>query len=136
MLPTDEQRAHHRRQQGKLRDILQIAPPGADDDTYQDFFYICPAHLKDRGFCTPLVDQAAVEAKKKKALDDEVARVKKEYEEKQKKKKEAKEKDASKDKDKDKDKEKDKKEADDTKEEDKKEDDDKAETNKVSSRRR
>jgi len=79
----------------------------------QDFFYICPSHLKDAGFCTPKIDQAAVEARRKKELDDEVARVKKEYEEKQRKKKEEKEK-KEKEKEKGKDK-KDKKEEDDKK---------------------
>lgn len=66
----------------------------------QDFFYVCPAHLKESSFCTPIVDQAAVEAKKKKELEEEVERVKKEYEEKQRKKKEKEEADKSKDKDK------------------------------------
>lgn len=54
----------------------------------QDWFYVCPAHLKDTGFCTPKIDQAAVEARKKRELEEEIERVKKEYEEKQKKKKE------------------------------------------------
>ncbi|KAI1324083.1 DUF1742-domain-containing protein [Xylariaceae sp. FL0255] len=81
----------------------------------EDFFYVCPSHLKDRGFATPIIDQAAVAAaKKKKEMDDEVAKLKKEYDEKQRKKaeKEAeKEKDKNKDKDKkdDKDKKEDKK---------------------------
>ncbi|QKX56308.1 uncharacterized protein TRUGW13939_03409 [Talaromyces rugulosus] len=71
----------------------------------KDFFYTCPAHLKDRSFCSPIVD-AGEEAKKKK--DEELAReienVKREYEEKQKKKKEKKEKEKKADDDKDKDK--------------------------------
>ncbi|KAI0451874.1 DUF1742-domain-containing protein [Xylaria acuta] len=71
----------------------------------QDFFYVCPAHLKDRGFCSPIIDHDAVAAKKKKEMDEEVERLKKEYEEKQRKKKE---KEAEKGKDKDKDQEKDK----------------------------
>ncbi|KAK1765374.1 putative upf0589 protein [Phialemonium atrogriseum] len=54
----------------------------------KDFFYVCPSHLRDKGFCTPIIDQEAVEARKKKELEDEVARVKAEYEEKQRKKKE------------------------------------------------
>ncbi|KAH6695725.1 VPS4-associated protein 1 [Plectosphaerella plurivora] len=54
----------------------------------KDFFYVCPSHLKDSNFCTPVIDKAAIEAKKKKDMDDELERVKKEYEEKQKKKKE------------------------------------------------
>ncbi|KAI4870595.1 DUF1742-domain-containing protein [Hypoxylon rubiginosum] len=52
----------------------------------KDFFYVCPSHLKDRGFCTPIIDHEAIAAKKKKEMDDEVERVKKEYEEKQRKK--------------------------------------------------
>ncbi|KAL1892640.1 hypothetical protein Sste5346_006925 [Sporothrix stenoceras] len=86
----------------------------------KDFFYICPNHLKDRGFATPIVDKAAEEAKKKKAAEEkeakikeEMERVKKEYDERQKKKKDKKDKkDDDKDKDKDendKDKDKDKK---------------------------
>jgi hypothetical protein len=54
----------------------------------KDWFYVCPAHLKDTGFCTPKIDQAAIDARKKRELDEEVERVKREYEEKQKKKKE------------------------------------------------
>ncbi|KAI1800145.1 DUF1742-domain-containing protein [Daldinia bambusicola] len=54
----------------------------------KDFFYVCPAHLKDRGFCSPIIDHDAVAARKKKEMEDEIERVKKEYEEKQRKKKE------------------------------------------------
>ncbi|KAI1375999.1 DUF1742-domain-containing protein [Hypoxylon crocopeplum] len=55
----------------------------------KDFFYVCPSHLKDRGFCSPIVDQEAIAAKKKKKeMEDELERVKKEYEEKQRKKQE------------------------------------------------
>lgn len=58
----------------------------------QDFFYVCAIHLKDKNFATPIIDHAAIEArlkaeaeaKKKKELDEEVERVKKEYAEKQK----------------------------------------------------
>ncbi|KAK4222379.1 VPS4-associated protein 1 [Podospora fimiseda] len=57
-------------------------------DDSKDWFYVCPAHLKDKGFCTPKIDHAAIEARKKKELEEEIERVKKEYEEKQKKKKE------------------------------------------------
>ncbi|ROV92170.1 hypothetical protein VMCG_09289 [Cytospora schulzeri] len=71
----------------------------------QDFFYVCPSHLKDRWFCSPIIDQAAIDAKKKKEMEDEVERVRKEYEERQRKKKEKEESAKSKDKDKDKDKE-------------------------------
>ncbi|KAI1164773.1 DUF1742-domain-containing protein [Nemania serpens] len=68
----------------------------------QDFFYVCPAHLKDRGFCSPIIDHEAVAAKKKKKeMDDEIDQLKKEYEEKQRKKKE---KEAEKEKEKDKEK--------------------------------
>ncbi|KAI1812004.1 DUF1742-domain-containing protein [Poronia punctata] len=74
----------------------------------QDFFYVCSVHLKDRGFCSPIIDHDAAAAKKKKEMDEEVERLKKEYEEKQRKKKEKQtENDKSKDKDNDKDKEKD-----------------------------
>ncbi|KAK4175820.1 VPS4-associated protein 1 [Triangularia setosa] len=69
----------------------------------KDWFYVCPSHLKDTGFCTPKIDHAAIEARKKKELEDEIERVKKEYEEKQKKKKEkAEKKDDTDEKDKDK----------------------------------
>ena len=70
----------------------------------QDFFYICPAHLKDNGFCSPLIDKAAIAAKKKKEMEAEFERVKQEIEEKRKKKKEkgkAKEQDKDSEKDKD-----------------------------------
>lgn len=54
----------------------------------QDFFYVCPIHLKDSRFCSPIVDTEAEAAKKRKeALDREIERVKKEYEEKMKRKK-------------------------------------------------
>ncbi|KAH8697218.1 VPS4-associated protein 1 [Talaromyces proteolyticus] len=62
-----------------------------DNKKPKDFFYVCPSHLKDRGFCSPIID-AEEDAKKKK--DEELAReieqVKQEYEEKQKRKKEKK----------------------------------------------
>ncbi|KAH6674580.1 VPS4-associated protein 1 [Halenospora varia] len=74
----------------------------------KDFFFVCPGHLKDRGFCKPIIDEAAIAAKKKKEMEAEVERVKREFEEKQKKKKEKeKEKEKAKEKD-DKSKEKDK----------------------------
>ncbi|KAB8270012.1 AAA-ATPase Vps4-associated protein 1-domain-containing protein [Aspergillus flavus] len=54
----------------------------------KDFFYVCPIHLKDRHFCSPIVDTEAEEKKKKEeALAKEIEKVKKEYEERQKKKK-------------------------------------------------
>ncbi len=56
---------------------------------FQDYFYVCPGHLKDPGFGSPIIDEAEVAARKKKEeMDKEVERVKKEYEEKQKRKKE------------------------------------------------
>ncbi|KAH9907837.1 DUF1742-domain-containing protein [Xylariomycetidae sp. FL2044] len=78
----------------------------------QDFFYVCAGHLGDRGFCSPIVDEAAVAAKKKqREMEEELERVKKEYEDKQRKKKEkeaGKQSESEKDKDKDKKKEDDK----------------------------
>ncbi|OGM44370.1 hypothetical protein ABOM_006839 [Aspergillus bombycis] len=54
----------------------------------KDFFYVCPVHLKDRHFCSPIVDTEDEEKKKKEeALAKEIEKVKKEYEERQKKKK-------------------------------------------------
>lgn len=89
-------------------------------NTIQDFFYVCAAHLKDKGFCSPIIDEAAVAAKKKREMEAEVQRVKQEFEEKQRKKKEKeKEKEKKgKEKEKDKDTEDDKKgKEDDTKDE-------------------
>ena len=65
---------------GQLLSVL-----GQGSDYWQDFFYICPGHLKDKGFCSPDADEAAAleEKKKKEELDKEVEAVKKEYEEKQ-----------------------------------------------------
>ena len=37
----------------------------------QDYFYVCPGHLKDRGFATPIVDEAEAAAKKKKEYEDQ-----------------------------------------------------------------
>lgn len=65
----------------------------------QDFFYVCPIHLKDRGFCSPIVDSEKEAAKKKEeALAREIEKVKKEYEEKQRRKKEKEEKEKKDDK--------------------------------------
>ncbi|KAL9582731.1 MAG: hypothetical protein Q9203_005368 [Teloschistes exilis] len=48
-------------------------------------------HLKDRGFCAPIVDESEAAAKKKQEdLDREIELIKKEYEEKLKKRKKAK----------------------------------------------
>ncbi|KAL0262996.1 hypothetical protein SLS55_001971 [Diplodia seriata] len=93
----------------------------------KDFFYICPGHLKDRGFCEPDADEAAAlaEKKKKDEMDLEIKKIKEEYEEKQRRKKERrKEKEADKGKDKEKDKE-DKKDEDNEDKKDEKERDDK-----------
>lgn len=55
----------------------------------EDFFYACAGHLKDSKFCKPVVDAAAVEARKQREMDAEIiAQARKEYEEKQRKKKE------------------------------------------------
>lgn len=67
----------------------------------KDFFYICPGHLTDRGFATPLTDPTAEAAKaKKEALEKEIEVVKKQWEEKQKKKKKGKDKSKKEEKDK------------------------------------
>lgn len=83
----------------------------------KDFFYVCPGHLKDNKFCTPIVDPAAVAARRKAEMDREVERVKREYEEKQRRKKEKEaEREAEREKEKEKDSDKkDKKSEDDTK---------------------
>ncbi|KAK7732947.1 hypothetical protein SLS57_000891 [Botryosphaeria dothidea] len=97
-------------------------------ESSKDFFYICPGHLKDRGFCEPDADEAAAvaEKKKKEDMDREIQKIKEEYEEKQRRKKEKrkqKEKDKGKDKEKDKEA---KKDEDDEDKKDEKERDDKA----------
>ncbi|WDK22034.1 hypothetical protein CGRA01v4_13324 [Colletotrichum graminicola] len=84
----------------------------------KDFFYVCPSHLKDKNFCSPIIDNDAAEARKKKELEEEIERVKKEYEEKQKKKKEKEEKNKTTDKDKAEEKGEDDKKNDDEKKED------------------
>ncbi|KAA6410391.1 MAG: hypothetical protein FRX48_05812 [Lasallia pustulata] len=54
----------------------------------KDHFYVCPGHLKDRGFCSPIIDEAeAVAKRKKEEMDREIELIKKEYDEKVKKKK-------------------------------------------------
>ncbi|KAJ5176290.1 Protein of unknown function DUF1742 [Penicillium canariense] len=54
----------------------------------KDFFYVCPAHLQDRHFCSPIVDAEGEAARlKEQKLAEEIENVKKEYEEKQKRKK-------------------------------------------------
>ncbi|PLB54425.1 DUF1742-domain-containing protein [Aspergillus steynii IBT 23096] len=75
----------------------------------KDFFYVCPVHLKDRNFCSAIVDVEEQEVKRKKeAMDAEIEKVKREYEEKQRRKKEkSKEKEKEKAADKEEDKKKD-----------------------------
>ncbi|KAF9887874.1 hypothetical protein FE257_009534 [Aspergillus nanangensis] len=54
----------------------------------KDYFYVCPSHLKDKNFCSPVVDSEDQAAKQKQeAMAREIEKVKKEYEEKQQKKK-------------------------------------------------
>lgn len=102
--------------ENKVRSLFK--QPDAIANVMKDFFFVCPGHLKDKGFCTPIIDEAAVAAKKKKEMEEEVERVKKEFEEKQKKKKEKeKNKDKGKEKDRDK-KDEDKKEKGDEKKDD------------------
>ncbi|KAI9680537.1 MAG: hypothetical protein M1817_003977 [Caeruleum heppii] len=64
----------------------------------KDFFYICPAHLKDRGFCIPVVDTEAIEKAKREEKEREIEKVKKEYEEKVRRKEEGKKKEKEKEK--------------------------------------
>ncbi|KAG6000279.1 hypothetical protein E4U54_001479 [Claviceps lovelessii] len=54
----------------------------------KDFFYICSTHLKDTYFCTPKIDEAAIKARREKALAEETEKLKKEYQERQRRKKE------------------------------------------------
>ncbi|KAJ5542166.1 hypothetical protein N7535_004589 [Penicillium sp. DV-2018c] len=55
----------------------------------KDFFYVCPAHLQDRHFCSPIVDtEGQAKRLKEEAMAKEIELVKKEYEEKQRRKKE------------------------------------------------
>ncbi|CEJ92534.1 hypothetical protein VHEMI08183 [[Torrubiella] hemipterigena] len=85
----------------------------------KDFFYICDAHLKDKYFCNPKIDEEAVKAKREKKLAEATEKVKKEYEEKMKKKKEKEEKKKKEEKEGDKDKDKEKDAKDTTKSDDK-----------------
>ncbi|KAJ5665759.1 uncharacterized protein N7477_008207 [Penicillium maclennaniae] len=95
----------------------------------KDFFYVCPAHLQDRHFCSPIINAEAEAARRKEEeMTKEIEKVKKEYEEKQKRKKERAAKDSKEKKD---DKEKDKseeKEKDGNSEEDEKDRDEKVVT--------
>ncbi|OKO95701.1 UPF0589 protein C32H8.01c [Penicillium subrubescens] len=99
----------------------------------KDFFYVCPAHLQDRHFCSPIVDAEGEAARlKEQQMAEEIEKVKKEYEEKQKRKKER-EKQSSKDvKDKEKDKKKDKDDSKDKDSADSKTNDEKERDEKVS----
>ncbi|KAJ5133912.1 hypothetical protein N7526_005277 [Penicillium atrosanguineum] len=55
----------------------------------RDFFYVCPAHLQDRHFCSPIINAEAEAARRKEEeMAKEIEKVKKEYEDKQKRKKE------------------------------------------------
>ncbi|KAL1960241.1 hypothetical protein VTO42DRAFT_8784 [Malbranchea cinnamomea] len=68
----------------------------------RDYFYICPIHLTDKGFCSPVIDEEALaEKKRKEALEREIEKVKKEYEEKLKRKEKEKRDEESKGKNKD-----------------------------------
>ncbi|KAG6038822.1 hypothetical protein E4U41_003608, partial [Claviceps citrina] len=51
-----------------------------------DFFYVCPAHLQDTYFCTPKIDEPALQARREKALAAETEKLKREYQERQQKK--------------------------------------------------
>lgn len=72
---------------------------------------MCPAHLQDKHFCSPIIDtEGQAKRLKEEALAKEIEKIKKEYEEKQRRKKEREkasskdnkeEKDEAKDKDKD-----------------------------------
>ncbi|KAG8419527.1 hypothetical protein J3458_004383 [Metarhizium acridum] len=77
----------------------------------QDFFYVCPSHLKDTYFCIPKIDEDALKAKREKEIAEETEKLKKEYEERQRKKKEKESKDKDKKSDDDKDKDTDKKDS-------------------------
>ncbi|KAJ5483455.1 hypothetical protein N7530_002701 [Penicillium desertorum] len=55
----------------------------------KDFFYVCPAHLQDKHFCSPIIDtEGQAKRLKEEEMTKEVEKVKKEYEEKQRRKKE------------------------------------------------
>ncbi|CAG8930902.1 unnamed protein product [Penicillium salamii] len=90
----------------------------------KDFFYVCPAHLQDRHFCSPIIDtEGQAKRLKEEAMAKEIEKVKSEYEEKQRRKKERKaagkdEDEKDKDKDESKDKSKDTPETNDTDEKD------------------
>ncbi|KOS44618.1 hypothetical protein ACN38_g4420 [Penicillium nordicum] len=78
----------------------------------KDFFYVCPAHLQDKHFCSPIIDtEGQAQRLKEETLAKEIEKIKTEYEEKQRRKKErekASSKDNKEEKDKGKDESKDK----------------------------
>ncbi|OOQ82134.1 hypothetical protein PEBR_41755 [Penicillium brasilianum] len=75
----------------------------------KDFFYVCPAHLQDRHFCSPIIDAESEAARlKEQKMAEEIEKIKKEYEEKQKRKKEREKQSGKDEKDKDKEKKNDK----------------------------
>ena len=92
----------------------------------QDFFFVCPSHLKDRKFCSPIVDEGAAEAKRKREMEEEVERARKEYEERKRKKEEEDKKKEEEDKKKEEEKEKDGEKKDEKEKEKEKGKDDKA----------
>src|ERR1700760_2304213 len=51
-----------------------------------DWFHVCPGHLKDRKFAVPKDEEDLAEKKRKEDLDKEIEAVKKEFEEKMRKK--------------------------------------------------
>lgn len=55
----------------------------------KDWFYVCAGHLADKGFATPVGEDAAqlAERRKKEQMDKEIELIKKEYEEKKAKRK-------------------------------------------------
>ena len=86
----DCQNLYHRRQvaNDKARACYICQKPSTtvlttpDKSEPSDWFYICPGHLKDRGFAIPKDDKAQHD----KELDKEIETVKKEFEEKMRKK--------------------------------------------------
>ncbi|KAJ5193951.1 Protein of unknown function DUF1742 [Penicillium cf. griseofulvum] len=55
----------------------------------KDFFYVCPAHLQDKHFCSPIIDtEGQAKRLEEEKMAKEIEKVKKEYEEKQRRKKE------------------------------------------------
>ncbi|CAG8176726.1 unnamed protein product [Penicillium nalgiovense] len=55
----------------------------------KDYFYVCPAHLQDKHFCSPIINtEGQAKRLKEEEMAKEIEKVKKEYEEKQRRKKE------------------------------------------------